>query len=139
MYKRGDQEREESEASMALQSLGMQRSPRVKTGSMVWNHRPQRWKRCCFNSWVGKIPWRRVWQLTPVFLPEKSNGQRSLEGYSPKSCKESDVTEQVSTQHRALHSSNLMTHWLVLSLPHFPTLPSLRGSQESPLTCITCF
>ena len=35
--------------------------------------------------WVGKIPWRRKWQPTPVFLLEKSHGQRSLAGYSPKS------------------------------------------------------
>ena len=40
-------------------------------------------KRCRFNPWVGKIPWRRAWQPTPVFLPGKSQGQRSLEGYSP--------------------------------------------------------
>ena len=32
---------------------------------------------------VGKIPWRRKWQPTPVFLPGKSHGQRSLVGYSP--------------------------------------------------------
>ena len=31
-----------------------------------------------FNPWVGKIPWRRKWQPTPVFLPGKSHGQRSL-------------------------------------------------------------
>ena len=36
-----------------------------------------------FNPWVGKIPWRRKWQPTPVFLPGKSHGQRSLMGYSP--------------------------------------------------------
>ena len=36
-----------------------------------------------FNSWVRKIPWRRKWQPTPVFLPGKSHGQRSLAGYSP--------------------------------------------------------
>ena len=33
-----------------------------------------------FNPWVGKIPWRRAWQLTPVFLPGKSHGQGSLVG-----------------------------------------------------------
>ena len=33
-------------------------------------------------SWVGKIPWRRAWQPTPVFLPGESQGQRSLAGYS---------------------------------------------------------
>ena len=36
-----------------------------------------------FNTWVGKIPWRRKRQPTPVFLPEKSRGQRSLASYSP--------------------------------------------------------
>ena len=36
-----------------------------------------------FNPWAGKISWRRKWQPTPVFLPGKSNGQRSLVGYSP--------------------------------------------------------
>jgi len=46
-----------------------------------------------FDLWVRKIPWRRVWQPTPVFLPGKSHGQRSPEGYSPQGCKESDMTE----------------------------------------------
>ena len=36
-----------------------------------------------FNPWVRKIPWRRKWQPTPVFLPGESHGQRSLAGYSP--------------------------------------------------------
>ena len=36
-----------------------------------------------FSLWVGKIPWRRKWQCTPVSLPGKSRGQRSLVGYSP--------------------------------------------------------
>ena len=36
-----------------------------------------------FNPWVGKIPWRREWQPTPVFLPGKVHAQRSLAGYSP--------------------------------------------------------
>ena len=49
------------------------------------------------SSWVGKIPWRRAWQPTPVFLPGESHGQRSLVGYSPWGCKESDTTEQPST------------------------------------------
>ena len=46
-----------------------------------------------FNPWVGKIPWRRKWQHTPVFLPGESHGQRSLVGYSPWGRKESDTTE----------------------------------------------
>ena len=36
-----------------------------------------------FDPWIGKIPWRRKWQRTPVFLPGESHGQRSLVGYSP--------------------------------------------------------
>ena len=42
---------------------------------------------------VGKIPWRRKWQPTPVFLPGESHGQRSLVCYSPWGRKESDMTE----------------------------------------------
>ena len=45
------------------------------------------------NSISRKIPWRRAWQPTPVFLPGESHGQRSLEGYSPLVCKVSDMTE----------------------------------------------
>ena len=46
-----------------------------------------------FNLWVRKIPWRRAWQPTLVFLPGESHGQRSLVGYSPWGRKESDTTE----------------------------------------------
>ena len=46
-----------------------------------------------FDPWVRKIPWRRKWQRTPVFLPGESHGQRSLVGYSPRGHKESDMTE----------------------------------------------
>jgi len=45
------------------------------------------------GSIPGKIPWRREWQSTPVFLPGKSHGQRSLVVYSPWGHKESDMTE----------------------------------------------
>ena len=45
------------------------------------------------NPWVGKIPWRRKWQPTPVFLPGESHGQRSLAGYSPWGRRESDMIE----------------------------------------------
>ena len=46
-----------------------------------------------FSPWVGKVPWRRAWQPTPVFLPGESHGQRSLVGYSPWGRKESDMIE----------------------------------------------
>ena len=48
-----------------------------------------------FNPWVGKVPWRRKWQSTPVLLLGKSYGQRSLVGYSPRGHKESDTTERL--------------------------------------------
>ena len=53
----------------------------------------RRHKRRGFDPWVGKIPWRRAWQPTPVFLPEESHGQRSLVGYGPWCHKELDMTE----------------------------------------------
>ena len=46
----------------------------------------RRHKRQRFYPWVEKITWGRKWQPTSVFLPEKSHGQRSLAGYSPKGC-----------------------------------------------------
>jgi len=53
----------------------------------------RRLKRPGFNPWVRKMPWRRKWQLTPVFLPGRSYGQGSLAGYSPWGHKEPDTTE----------------------------------------------
>ena len=47
-----------------------------------------------FDPWVRKIPWRRKWQPTPVHLPGKSHGQRSLVDCSPWDHKESDMTER---------------------------------------------
>ena len=55
-----------------------------------------RCKRLGFNCWVGKILWSRKWQPTPIFLPGKFHGERSLMGYSPWGCKESDMTEHHS-------------------------------------------
>ena len=51
-----------------------------------------------FHPWVRKIPWRRKWQPTPVFLRGKSHGWRSLAGPSPWGHKESDTTEQLHFQ-----------------------------------------
>ena len=42
---------------------------------------------------TGKIPWRRAWQSTPIFLPGESHGQRNLAVYSPQGHKELDMTE----------------------------------------------
>ena len=45
------------------------------------------------DPWVWKIPWRRKWQPTLIFLPGESHGQRNLVGYSPQGLKEADRTE----------------------------------------------
>ena len=48
----------------------------------------RRQRRSGFDPWVGKMPWRRKWQSTPVFLPGKTHEQRNLVGYSPWGRKE---------------------------------------------------
>ena len=53
----------------------------------------RRLQRHGFDPWVRKVPWRRKWQPTPVYLPGKSQGQRALVGCSPRGCKEPDTTE----------------------------------------------
>ena len=49
-----------------------------------------------FDSWVGKMFWRRAWQPSPVFLPGESHGQGSLAGYSLWGHRESNTTERLS-------------------------------------------
>ena len=90
----------------------VQRSPHInisqsKRGLPWW----LRWYRIClqcrrpgFDPWVRKIPWRRKWLPTPVFLPGEFHGQRSLEGYSPWGCKESDMTEQHTHTHSKMRN-----------------------------------
>ena len=74
-----------------------------------------RWcKRQGFNPLVGKIPWRRKWQPTPVFLPGKSHGLRSLAGYSPWGHKELDVTDWLGTH---THSWLNFSYDMVIFIP----------------------
>ena len=85
------------------------------------------------NPWVGKIPRRREWHPTPVFLPGESQGQRSLAGYSPWGLKELDTTEQLTL---SLHKRK---NWDVESSSYKVTRPSLielgfeRGSRMPDL------
>ena len=58
----------------------------------------RRCRRLGFNPWVGKISWRRKWPPIPVFLPEKSHGQRSLVGYSPWDSAEVNKTKHACTR-----------------------------------------
>ena len=69
-----------------------------------------------FESRVGKIPWRRKWQPTPVFLPGESHGGRSLVGYSLRGRKESDMTE-------LLHSLTHVSLFFKVFIGFATTLP----------------
>ena len=72
-----------------------------------------------FSSWVGKIPWKRKWQPTPVFLPGKFNGQRSLVGHSPQGCKESDTTEHtLQTKTRSRTKTSEIGWWKAWNQPN---------------------
>ena len=71
------------------------------------------------DPWVGKIPWRRAWQPTPVFLPGESRGQRSLVGCSPWDRRESDVPKRLSMPTRGWDTA------LEVSF-----LPQCRASSE---------
>ena len=77
-------------------------SKRCKQAKLVGKNWPANagdLKRHWFDSWVRKIPRRRAWQPTPVFLPGESHGQRSLVGYGPWGCKESDTIEMTQQVH----------------------------------------
>ena len=79
-----------------------------------------------FHPWVRKIPWRRKWQPTPVFLPGKSHGQRSLVGYSPRSCKRvsQDLVTKQQQYFKWIHVKN-WCFWTVV----------LEKTLESSLDC----
>ena len=72
-----------------------------------------------FNSWFGKIPWRRKWQPTPVFLPEESHGQRSPVGYSPKGRKELNITKVTRTW--TYITQYVWTSLVAQTVKHLPT------------------
>ena len=66
-----------------------------------------------FNPWVRKIPGRRKWQSTPIFLPGESHRRRSLAGYSPWDCKESDTTEQLNNSNKQWSTS--LKNWFEIN------------------------
>ena len=89
-----------------------------------------------FNPWLRKIPWRRKWQHTPVLLPRKAHGWRSLLGYSPWGCKELDTTERLHSLRVGKHSlcpgepQNLVSNLdLVSSEFQMPVSSSLLDSS----------
>ena len=95
-----------------------------------------------FDPWVRKIPWKRDWQPTPVFLPGESHGQRSLAGYSPWDLKELDTTEHVGLKHGDTASFNTVSAiYLAASIRLSKMYGSLTGNTplvipEENLKCI---
>ena len=70
-------------------------SSSIHPGGASGKERAWQCKRCGFDAWVGKNPWSRKWQPTPVFLSGESLGERNLRGYSPGIRKEWDRTEAI--------------------------------------------
>ena len=84
----------------------------------------KRCKRCRFDPLVEKIPWNRKWQSTPVFLPRKCYGQRSLVGCSPWGHKQSHMTKH-ACRHTHTHThTHTNTHRELGSTEHWVTSES---------------
>ena len=64
--------------------------------------RSSRCRRRGFDPWVGKVPWRRKWQPTPVFLPGEFHGQRSLADHSPRGCRIRSTIQHPCSEQRLL-------------------------------------
>ena len=88
-------------------------------------------RKCRFHPWVRKIPWRRNWQRTPVFLPGKLHGQRSLVGYSPWGRR---VRHDSATEHALMHWQGhnwYLAYWGQESCK-CPTTPRPASTTELP-------
>ena len=68
------------------------------------------------QSWVGKIPWRRKWQPTPVFLPGKSHGQKFQGGVQPMLSQELDTTQRLNHHHHFAVRLSCTTEYLTAFL-----------------------
>ena len=95
-----------------------------------------RWSRCPqhrrpgFNPWVGKIPWRRKWQPTPVFLPGESHGQRSLAGYSLCCAYSLSCVQLFLTSWAVAHQAPLSMGILQSKILEWLAMPSSRKSSQ---------
>ena len=88
-------------------------------------------RRCRFDPWVRKIPWRRKWQPTSVFLHGKSQGQRSLVGYSSWGHKESDTTEGPTTTNNQLWTIVIMYWYWFISYDTYIILTNDINKREN--------
>ena len=71
-------------------------------------------RRYGFDPWVRKIPWRREWPPTPVLLPGKFHGQRSLESSNPWGCRVKHNWTGTQWLYRLLTAGELSIPWLQL-------------------------
>ena len=101
-----------------------------------------RWQRIClqcrksrFYPWVRKIPWRRRWQPTPIFLPGESHGQRGLASYSPWGCKKWGTNERLTLTDGENKSSEnrtwgeLQLHWVMILSSKFHPSSKINGNH----------
>ena len=76
----------------------------------------RRCRRCGLDPWVRKIPWRRAWQPTPVFMPGESQGQRGLAGYIQYIGLQRVAQDEVTQHIRCMVSTYIRTDWFNLFL-----------------------
>ena len=88
-------------------------------------------RRLEFSPWFGKIPWRREWLPTPVFLPGESHGQRNLAGCSPWGQKR--IEHGWATNNKNTHSFFKQSYWNIIHIPY--NSPILEKTLNSPLNC----
>ena len=104
-------------------SINLQcRRPGVGAGGRDPACQSRRHKRHWFDPWIGKIPWRSPWQLTPVFLPGESHRQRNLAGYDPYGLKDPTWLK-----------------WLSMHAPLSPSGAPQSGPSPRCTLCITLY
>ena len=143
----------------------MRKTIEIIQNKQLWVHNPSSLIECFLCVWEGifsggsavknlpamqetwvqfpgqKIPWRRKWQPTPLFLPRKAHGQRSPAGYSPWGHKESDMGSQM-VRHDLVTWNNkeegtdpmCLKVWVHLNIPRILWSPALllysfRGTE----------
>ena len=97
------------ELTLCLPVLGVRGLPWSRSGK----ESACQYRRPWFDPWVGKIPWRRAWQPTALFLSGESHGQRSLVGYSLRGHKELDMTERLNFHFQSVNNLPVVQETLV--------------------------
>ena len=101
----------------------------------------------CLILGLGRFPWSRKWQYTPVFLPEKPHEQRSLASYSPRCCKELNTTEHTHSNysdvdahtHTHTHALMLMRMCITITIHPTPVALSQHFPQQISLISVCLF